>query len=333
VPNAPAGGRPVGTERLLQATPGVSGVLAATLAAWLAFQLASGLTDSRSALIGVVGVWLGTHALYYALISPAYSHAASMLASTLVVWHWCGARSTWSARSAIVSGALVGAAALMRWQDAVWLALPAIESMRAPGSSRDRLTRLAGTGAAAIAVFTPQMVVWQVLYGQPFAIPQGAAFMEWTAPNLVAVLFSDNHGLFSWSPLLLLSGLGLVTLARRERWLVAPMVAVVLASWYVNAAVSDWWAGEAYGARRFLSLFPFFVVGLAGWVGSGRERPGGRLALLGVLVLANGLLLVQYQTFMKGLGDVAPYPRGIVDLYFARLTVPFRLLRHWMGQP
>ena len=33
--------------------------------------------------VGDAGVWLGSHALYYSLVSPAYSHAASMFASSL----------------------------------------------------------------------------------------------------------------------------------------------------------------------------------------------------------------------------------------------------------
>jgi hypothetical protein len=332
MPDAAATG-PRGTERLMQAMPGVSGILAVTLAAWLAWRLASSLTDRRSALAGVVGVWLGTHAIYYSLISPAYSHAASMLATTMVVWHWQRARPRWSVGAAAISGALVGIAALMRWQDAVLLLIPAIESVRSTGSLAGRAGRLAAAGAAAAVAFTPQMIVWQSLYGQPFAIPQGAAFMEWTGPNLVAVLFSDNHGLFSWSPMLLLAAAGLVTLARRERWLVLPTIAVVAASWYVNAAVSDWWAGEAYGARRFLSLFPFFVIGLSAWIAAAPGRPTLRVATVAALVIANGLLLVQYQTFMRGARDLAPYPRGVVDLYVARFVVPFRLLRHWMGLP
>ena len=45
----------------------------------------------------------------------------------------------------------------------------------------------------------------------------------------------------------------------------------------------------------------------------------------------NGLLLVQYQTFMHGLRAVAPYPNGFYGLYVARFVVPFALLRRWLA--
>jgi hypothetical protein len=45
--------------------------------------------------------------------------------------------------------------------------------------------------------------------------------------------------------------------------------------------------------------------------------------------LANGLLLLQYETFMKGLRDIAPYPGGLYGLWIARFIVPVDLGR-WL---
>lgn len=325
-------GVPDGTaEWALQAGPGITGVMAATLAAWVAWRLAARLTDRSSAAVGVLGVWLGSHALYYSQISPAYSHSLSMLAGGLVLWHWIARRDRWTVPVAMSAGALAGLAALMRWQDALLVALAAIESVRQPAPLGRRLGLLAAVGGGFVVAFSPQMAVWAVLYGQPFAVPQGPSFIEWTSPNLVAVLFSDYHGLFAWSPILLLAVWGGMLWLRRDRALAGPILVVILLSWYVNAAVADWWAGEAYGARRFLSLFPLFVVGLSAWVQPVDGRPRtGRLLTVAALVVANGLLLVQYQAFMKGLRDLAPYPEG-VNLWLARFAVPFRLLGHWLG--
>ena len=40
----------------------------------------------------------------------------------------------------------------------------------------------------------------------------------------------------------------------------------------------------------------------------------------------NCLLLFQYQMFLKGWRDLAPYPRGVYGLGVARFVVPFRML-------
>jgi hypothetical protein len=70
-------------------------------------------------------------------------------------------------------------------------------------------------------------------------------------------------------------------------------------------------------------------VGLTEWIGPDRFRPG-RAAVAGVLVALNWLLLLQYEVFMKGHANIAPYPVGWFNLWVARFVVPFRLLaRMW----
>jgi hypothetical protein len=320
---------PDGFDRVLQLVPGVTGVLSTIGAALLCLRLARTRVDDATALVSVVAVWLGSHAVYYSLVSPSYSHAASMLATSAFFYRWLTTRDAPSVGRMAEWGALAGIAALMRWQDALLVGIPLIEALRwrAPASTRVGAGLAATT--AAMVMFSPQMMIWTVLYGQPLAIPQGASFMRWTSPHPFAVLLSDNHGLFTWAPMLIPATLGLVTVVRRERALSLPLVVLVLAAWYTNAAVADWWAGEAFGARRFLSLFPLFVLGLARWL-AGRERVSGLSWRHGVLVILTGLnmlLLLQYQLFMKGLVWLAPYPQFWMDMFLTRFLVPFRLLQ------
>jgi hypothetical protein len=326
--------RPDGFDRVLQAVPGATGVMAATAAAWLAWRLAVRWASPIGASIGVLAVWLGSSAIYYSLVSPSYSHAASMFATALFFLHWLSPRREWTVSQAAVSGALAGFASLMRWQDALLLAIPAFEAVRMPQPWPRRLAAAAAAGLGWAVVFSPQMLVWHVLYGQALAVPQGPAFMQWLSPHPIAVLLSDNHGLLSWTPVIILSLAGLVAFARRHPRDAWPLAFVVLAAWYVNAAVADWWAGEAFGARRFLSLFPLFVLGLATWIrpaGAEDDPPRWRLGAIAALVAVTWLLLLQYQVFMKGYPDIAPYPKGAFEFWVARFVVPFRLIAAWFA--
>jgi hypothetical protein len=317
---------PTGYERMLQMTPGATGVVAATLAAWLAWRLARRWTNPESAAVATLAVWFGSSAIYYSLASPSYSHTASMFATSLFAWHWLDDGAAWSVRRAAASGALAGFAALMRWQDAMLLAVPAWETLRAPMPWPKKLVAWGATLCAAAIVFTPQMAVWRSLYGSVLAMPQGPSFMQWRSPHLVDVLFSDNHGLFTWTPIVVLAIVGLAGFARVHARFALPVAWMVLTAWYVNAAVADWWAGEAFGARRFLSLFPLFVLGLATWIGIARAR-AWRMAVTGAIVAATLLLLFQYEVFMKGFTTLAPYPKGsFFNLWLARFVTPFRVL-------
>ena len=77
-------------EKLIetQIAGGITGIVAATIGVWFSWRLARRFSDNARAAIAVLALWLGSHALYYTLISPSYSHAASMLTSGLFFWRW-----------------------------------------------------------------------------------------------------------------------------------------------------------------------------------------------------------------------------------------------------
>jgi hypothetical protein len=204
----------------------------------------------------------------------------------------------------------------------------------ARGAAPRAALHLAVSGLSAIVVFSPQMLVWWTLYGNPFLVPQGEDFMHWGSPALASVLFSSWHGLLTWTPVAGAALIGLVLLARRAPLVGVALIVAFLVAFYTNAAVADWWAGEAYGSRRFVSCFPILVIGLAALVSSLESRFGlGLRALVtiaAIIIVCNGLLLLQYQTYMHGLRTIAPYPGGFVDLWLMRFIVPFRLVAWWL---
>jgi hypothetical protein len=334
--NAFGAGWPMdGYARLFQVAPGVTGVAAAAVGVWLAYLAAARLATPRAAAWSALVLWLASSAVYYSLVSPAYSHAASLLVTSAFWLAWVRADAARLQRYVWLGG-LTGAAALMRWQDAVLLAPIGIDlawrwrqgTLPAAAVLRYGIVA-AATGAL---VFAPQMAVWTILYGQPFALPQGEGFMRWSEPAFLLVLFSDWHGLLTWTPVCAVAIAGLWFLWRRDARTGAAAAVFLLISWYVNAAVADWWAGEAFGARRFISCFPVFVLGLAALID--KWSPSApRLALAAAAVVGHTFLLfVQYQAFMHGLRDVAPYPRGFYNLWIARFVVPFDLAREWLLQ-
>lgn len=322
-----------GYGRLFQATAGWSGIVAAAIGVWLALLTVAELFGRRTAAWATIVLWLSSSAVYYTVISPTYSHAASLLTTSVFWWVFVRTRREISVRRFAAMGALAGAAALMRWQDAIILVVPAVDLLYrwADGMPLGRIiVRGVVCIAAALVAFMPQMLVWQTLYGQPLAIPQGEGFLRWEDPALIAVLFSDWHGLFTWTPIVALAVAGVPLVWRSDRLVLIAAAAFLVLSWYVNATAADWWAGEAFGSRRFISCFAVFALGLAAMID--RWSPGGRALTIasGVIVAHTFLLLVQYQAFMHGLRDIAPYPRGAFNLWLARFVVPFDLIARWL---
>ena len=161
-----------------------------------------------------------------------------------------------------------------------------------------RLGRLILNGFALLTsgtlLFFPQLLAWKILYGGWFTTPR-PNYMNWRSPAFLDVFLSTHNGLFPWAPATLLGIIGLAFLYRKDRELSLCLLFSLLLAGYVNGAAAEWWGGDAYGARRFISYTIVFVLGLAAlleWLSSrlGRWFSG---ALCGGAIIWNLLLLTQ----------------------------------------
>ena len=321
-----------GVSLPFQVSAGLAGICYATIGVYYCFRICERWFSPAPALWGTLLAWLATPAIYYSLVSPAYSHATSIFAVSLFVYTWLRTMGDHRVARWALLGALGGLVALVRWQDAVVAILPMAEMLRAvPArqvSVRALISAWIASGAAAVASFLPQMLAWRQIYGQWFLTPQGQDFMRWGNPQIGAVLFSPNHGLFSWTPVVLLAVIGLGLFAKRSAFMGWLSLAVVVLTVYVNASVADWWAGEAFGARRFIGNTPFFALGLAGLCSIDFLEHRARLLRVAAsaLIVYNLLFLLQYQLFMRGFEDLAPYPVTVKQILIDRLVVPWRAI-------
>jgi hypothetical protein len=179
--------------------------------------------------------------------------------------------------------------------------------------------------------FAPQMAAWQVLFGAPLAVPQGGSFFTWSDPHWLEVLVSTRNGLFTWTPVALLGVVGLLLLLpRAPRWAVVGLAAVAMQV-AVNGLLFDWWAGAAFGARRFIGGSVFLALGV-GWLAALLWPARRRLALgvAALLIVLNGLLVVQYSAFLKGWARMDQYPT-LAQMTIERVTWPLTYLMRGRG--
>jgi hypothetical protein len=255
-----------------------------------------------AAALAVAALWLGTPVLYYMTVAPAFSHAASLFAVALVLWLWLRARARVDA--SLLDWAAVGAAAglagLVREQDMVFVAVPAADlAWRVVrGSERIRnLLRLAVLGGAAAVAVVPQLLAYHAVNGRFGPSHLVARKMSYASPHFLQVLFDPAHGLFAWSPLLLVATAGL--LVARVRRATAPILLLaggLLLQVWINGAVESWTQAGAFGSRRFVSSTAVFAWGLAALVDAAQPRLGRAAVatVLAVFVWWNVSLMVQF---------------------------------------
>ena len=266
-------------------------VMAVCYASWL--YGVAGLLLLHRALVRFAGVgepaacWAtaamlwGTPLLYYMTVAPGFSHADSLFVVSLLLWlSFELPRRGLGLGRALALGAVGGLAALVREQDGLFLALPAallaVDGWRRRAGGRS-LGLLAAMGAAALAVFSPQLFAYHALNGSWGPSHLVRQKMTWWSPHFLSVLIDPGHGLFPWAPLLLLAtgGLVLALLRSREAATVAVALTLLLQVW-INGSIESWTQAGAFGSRRFIGATPLLAWGLALLLAATLGRRGRR---------------------------------------------------------
>ncbi|MFQ5791746.1 MAG: glycosyltransferase family 39 protein [Acidobacteriota bacterium] len=269
----------------------------AALGLLLSYRFARRYASEGASLAVVIALWWATPVAYYMYIAPGMSHATSLFAVALFfsLWPWVtsGGAGRWAAW-----GAAAGLMALVREQDSLFAlaALVVLLSPRLKMDGRGRLLRLGVFGLTALLVFLPQLMVYQVLYGRPAPSSVIQNKLSWSSPHFFSVLFSPQHGLFFWSPVLLLFAIGGALLFRREIEAALLLALGFLSQAYVAGAYGSWTQAGAFGSRRFVAatvIFAVWGVLVLQWL-LPRIRRGGLAAVTVIFILWNVSLMVQF---------------------------------------
>ena len=287
------------------------------LSLFLAFQIARKYFEEKWALLATVGIWMASSLPIYMYFNPSWSHAHSAFAVALFLWYWERTRGGRSTGQWAILGLLAGLMGNVYYPNAILLIFPALEVGRLVFGDRQRtdatvvpIHKLAiGCGvflAAFVVSLLPTFVTRQIIYGSPFETGYPPLWTwNWTSPVFFKILFSSDHGMFSWTPVLLLAAIGLPFLIKRDRLLGGGALLIFLAYYYFIASYPDWDGVSSFGNRFFVSLTPIFILGLAALLDAfsiWMARPARALALacplIGLLIVWNVGLIFQWGTHM-----------------------------------
>jgi hypothetical protein len=259
-------------------------------------------------------ILIGTPLIFYTYVAPVYSHACAAFAVALFLWTWLRIRDTWTVRGVIALGAAGALMAMVREQDVFFVAGPALDFIRwalahrpTGSASRPRLdgpvgpmglvTRALVGGVTFLVCYLPQLIAYKSLNGHFGPTYLAWRKMFWTSPHKWDVLINPHHGFFIWTPLALVAIAGLVLLALRgarfrahdAAWLGTLALVMVATQIYISGAVESWTVAGSFGQRRFVSLTPLLVLGLAalwhGWPDTVTRRARGIVSVLVIVCI------------------------------------------------
>jgi hypothetical protein len=296
---------------------GVTTAFYGFLSLFLSFRMARKYFDQQWAFLATVGIWLASSLPVYMYFNPSWSHAFSAFSVSLYLWYWDRTKLRRTMAQWAVLGALAGLMGNVYYPNAILLIFPVLELIYQVRAARnDREQPLVAVGKAPLysAIFLaafvlsllPTFITRQIIYGNPFETGYPAIWQwNWTSPAFLRVLFSADHGLLSWTPILALAVIGLHFLVKKNSLVGAGSIATFLAYYFFISSYPDWDGMSSFGNRFFVSLTPVFILGLAAllsafsqWVGKRSRAMAFSGVAVAVLALWNLGFMFQWGTHM-----------------------------------
>jgi hypothetical protein len=260
----------------------------------LSARLARYYVDECWVFLATIAIWWSSSLPVYMYFNPSWSHAHSAFAVALFLWYWHETRRQRTTRQwcilALIAGLMLNVyyanvtilvvlvvEAVRQYLAALRKASPGAATLDESGGETPFGDTSSGVSTVAqllvnhllfvlivIACLLPTFISRYVIYGS--ALESGyipLSYWAWRSPYFFAVLFSSDHGLLVWTPVVVLVTAGLVVFWWHEPGVGTPILASVLAFYLLIACYPDWDGISSYGNRFFISLTAPFILGLS----------------------------------------------------------------------
>jgi hypothetical protein len=244
---------------------------------------------------------------------------------SLFVFYWHQTRQQRTLRQWFILALIAGLMLNVYSANAMLLMILVIEALRGyalafrrdsvPGLSLSQLlARHLLFLVVTLVCLIPTFVTRQIVYGNAFESGYGSVQnWAWRSPHFFAVLFSSEHGVFSWTPLLLLATVGLMLFNWREPRVGTPLLAAALAFYVFIACYPDWAGISSFGNRFFVSLTPLFVLGLSVLLERCATLFRGQAAAVATASIVLAAFMLWNAAFMFQWGAHLVPPRGPIS--------------------
>ncbi|MBU1167389.1 glycosyltransferase family 39 protein [Patescibacteria group bacterium] len=274
----------------------VASIFYGLLGAYFSFKTARLFFKQSTSLFAVLSIVLASPLIYYFIYEGIWSHLNSFFMISLFYYAYFYFQKRDMVGKYMALGLIFGLAVLVRWQNLLfgsvfvleflftageWLALNKKEGRKYNikyvfGFIVVSVKKYGQIMLGLLIAFLPQMFAWKLVYGEVLVIPESNTHLSLFEPAFVDFLFSKARGFFIWSPIYVISILGLLLFLRQKSfkaWSLTKRVMTFLMltvpfllQVYLNSSLSDWYGGGApgaFGARRMLNASVIYILGLA----------------------------------------------------------------------
>ncbi|CAN5430011.1 hypothetical protein BH10BAC1_BH10BAC1_17100 [soil metagenome] len=234
------------------------------------FFLSTFLSRHFSKSISIIAPLLflaGTNLFYYSIDAPSMSHVYSFFLFSVILYLTPKITAKVDLKEYLLFYACVVLAVMARPTNILILLFPLFYMINSKKELIERMKFFFKNKVTiAIALLTccliaiPQLLYWHSTTGKFISYSYGTETFHFLKPHLLETWFSTNNGLFTYSPLLLLSVIGIVLLIKHKNWSGYLYAGLFLLTSYVFASWWNWWFGCSFGARSFVEYYTVLII-------------------------------------------------------------------------
>lgn len=259
--------RGTGQELPYQIAVALTSVLFGFTGLLLLYRILCLFHDERSSLATILTIAGATPFLFYGAIDTVNTHAIAFFSVSVFLSYVLS-----HSPNIFLAGILLGIIGLTRPMDMLTglLVIPFVWK---------RLPLLA---VGTLIGFAPQLIIWYLQTGTMFVTPYGINQEGFTflTPHLIETLFSPVFGIFTTSPIVLLSFIGFFLPWKTIIFKKSALALTLMIAVYAISSWSTYWQGETYGNRMFLSFLPLASIPLSFFLSFLSRRMGFPYMLL-----------------------------------------------------
>lgn len=229
--------------------------------------------DLKTAIYTVIALYFGTNLFYYTVVEPGMSHVYSLFCFAVCLYAIDKFYSSFKTKHIVLFSIFFGLATLIRPTNIVMILFFLFYEVYSGKEFRERFifhlknykNFLIMLVIGAI-VCSPQMWYWYKTTGSPIVFSYGynnESFTNWKSPKILEVLGHYKSGWLFYSPIMVLSLIGMFLTFRKKILSSPTIILVFLLVLYICAS---WWAhtfGCAYGYRSFVEYYSILALPFA----------------------------------------------------------------------
>ncbi|MEK9619620.1 MAG: hypothetical protein VW078_05950 [Flavobacteriales bacterium] len=243
------------------------------------------LYDKKIVSILLSLVFLGSNLFFYSTTEPCMSHAYTFSLGSILMYLTTKIFEKFELKTALLFGVILGLLFLVRPTNIIFGLVCFLFNVFSWKSLKKRLVwslenskLLALTILVALAVCSVQFIYWKWATGDWIFNSYVGERFYFDRPRILNFLFSYRKGWLVYSPIFILSFLGLFKMYKNKNEWGLPVVITLITTIYLFSCWWCWWFGGGFGMRPMIDYYPLLII------------PIGELLKQKLTLLKNGVL-------------------------------------------